>query len=162
MDQVIPSDSKLRPSDTDPGVDRADAEKTNGGTLGDATATLEETKVIYHIDEEETPYKVTVSPTRIKIKIMPKLSKQIFFFLFLCCPIKYNFNFDFRFTSHLTRSRLQTSNLFFPPFTKGSSSFSSPMMMISGWSRKRLWKRVQSCHCTMVVLFRGSLRLRGL
>ena len=79
MDQVIPSDSKLRPSDTDPGVDRADAEKTNGGTLGDATATLEETKVIYHIDEEETPYKVTVSPTRIKIKIMPKLSEQIFF-----------------------------------------------------------------------------------
>ena len=61
MDQALPSDSNLRPSDSAPGVERVEAEKDNGGTSGEINMTQEETKVIYHIDEEDTPYKVTVS-----------------------------------------------------------------------------------------------------
>ena len=61
MDQALPSDSNLRPSDSASGVERVDAEKDNGVTSGEINATQEETKVIYHIDEEDTPYKVTVS-----------------------------------------------------------------------------------------------------
>ena len=61
MDQALPSDSNLRPSDSASGVERVDAEKDNGGTSGEINTTQEETKVIYHIDEEDTPYKVTVS-----------------------------------------------------------------------------------------------------
>ena len=71
MNQAVPSDSNLRPSDTAPGDERVEAEKTNGGASGEATATQEETKVIYHIDEEETPYKVTVSFLELKIKVIP-------------------------------------------------------------------------------------------
>ena len=62
MDQ---SSTDLRPSDTTSGVENVE----NGGTgdnfgqrsSGDTNTTQMETKVIYHIDEEETPYKVTVS-----------------------------------------------------------------------------------------------------
>ena len=60
MDQAIPSDSNLRPSEPSQGGEKSESEKDNGVAAGDANAAQEETKVIYHIDEEETPYKCTV------------------------------------------------------------------------------------------------------
>ena len=60
MDQALPSDSNLRPSEPSQGGEKSETEKDNGGAAGDVNAAQEETKVIYHIDEEETPYKCTV------------------------------------------------------------------------------------------------------
>ena len=60
MDQALPSDSNLRPSEPSQGSEKSETEKDNAGGARDANAALEETKVIYHIDEEETPYKCTV------------------------------------------------------------------------------------------------------
>ena len=60
MDQALPSDSNLRPSEPSQGGEKSETEKDNGVAAGDANAAQEETKVIYHIDEEETPYKCTV------------------------------------------------------------------------------------------------------
>ena len=60
MDQALPSDSNLRPSESAPGVERVETDKDNVAASGDTNTAQEETKVIYHIDEEETPYKCTV------------------------------------------------------------------------------------------------------
>ena len=64
MDQTNPADTNLHPSDTASGVDNFENDGTGDmlrhGISGDTILLQEETKVIYHIDEEETPYKVTV------------------------------------------------------------------------------------------------------
>ena len=64
MEQSNPDETDLRPSDSATGVDNVENEGTGDNfrqcVSGETNAPQEETKVIYHIDEEETPYKVTV------------------------------------------------------------------------------------------------------
>ena len=64
MDQNNPLDTSLRPLDISAQTDNkgtvGEADNSRQGVSGDTNANQEETKVIYHIDEEETPYKVTV------------------------------------------------------------------------------------------------------
>ena len=64
MDYSNLADTNLRPSDTTLKEDNVEHDGAGDilrhGILGDTNLTQEETKVIYHIDEEETPYKVTV------------------------------------------------------------------------------------------------------
>ena len=64
MEQSNPDESNLRPSDSTSGIDNVENEGAGDnfyhGVSGEINAPQEETKVIYHIDEEDTPYKVTV------------------------------------------------------------------------------------------------------
>ena len=64
MEQNNPLDTSLRPLDISAQTDNEGtvgaADNSRQGVSGDTNANQEETKVIYHIDEEETPYKVTV------------------------------------------------------------------------------------------------------
>jgi hypothetical protein len=64
MEQSNPDETNMRPSDSASGVDNVENEGASDNfrqcVSGETNPPQEETKVIYHIDEEETPYKVTV------------------------------------------------------------------------------------------------------